>query len=145
MRPMKTRSGWVLAALWAAGLLVSAYLTFEHFTGSQTLVCSEGQVVNCAAVTSSSYAYLMGVPVALLGLVYMAAGNVHFWLLSPRLAALRGQGVGAAYTGLGVLFVLYLIWAELQLRQLCSWCTVVHVVTAALFVIYLTSWLVNRD
>ena len=144
MSPVRTKPGWVLAVLWAVGLAVSGYLTYEHFTGSQSLVCAEGEIVNCAAVTSSAYAYLLGVPVALLGLLYLAAGNVFFWVLAPRLGK-RAAGAGAAYTGLGVLYVFYLIWAELQLRQLCSWCTVVHVVTVALFVIYLTSWLVDRD
>ena len=48
-------------------------------------------------------------------------------------------------TGAGVLFVLYLVWAELvMLGQICSWCTVVHVVTAALFVYYLATWVARR-
>jgi uncharacterized membrane protein len=34
----------------------------------------------------------------------------------------------------GVLFVLYLAWAELcKIDAICLWCTAVHVLTAALF------------
>ena len=38
--------------LGGAGLLVSAYLAYEHFTSSTTLACPETGVVNCAEVTS---------------------------------------------------------------------------------------------
>ena len=40
-----------------------------------------------------------------------------------------------------LLFVLYLVWAEfVMIGQICSWCTVVHVITAVLFVFYLTTF-----
>lgn len=145
MSRARTRGELIVGVLWLVALAVAAYLTFEHFTGSQSLACAEGAVVNCAAVTSSEYAYLFGVPVALLGLLYAAGGTAFAWLVAPRVPLGRGRLLGAAYTGAGVLFVLYLIWAELQLRQLCSWCTVVHVVTIALFVYYLAIWLGGRD
>jgi uncharacterized membrane protein len=36
----------------------------------------------------------------------------------------------------GVLFVVYLVWAELfRIDAICLWCTVVHVVTVALFAV----------
>jgi uncharacterized membrane protein len=35
-----------------------------------------------------------------------------------------------------VVFVLYLVWAELfRIDAICLWCTVVHVVTLALFAV----------
>ena len=53
-----------------AGLAVSAYLTYEHFTASTTLACPETSRVNCVKVTSSSYSAVLGVPVAVLGLAF---------------------------------------------------------------------------
>ena len=124
--------------LWVANLLVSAYLTWEHYNADVVLVCPEGDFVNCASVTTSPWAYLLGIPVALLGLLYNIAG-VAFAFAGRRLGLRRGRLVGLVFTGVGMLFVLYLVWAEfVMIGQICSWCTVVHVITAVLFVYYLT-------
>ncbi|QTE26771.1 vitamin K epoxide reductase family protein [Propioniciclava sp. MC1595] len=126
--------------LWVANLLVSAYLTWEHYNADVVLVCPEGDFVNCASVTTSPWAYLLGIPVALLGLLYNIAG-VAFAFAGRRLGLRRGRLVGLVFTGVGMLFVLYLVWAEfVMIGQICSWCTVVHVITAVLFVFYLTTF-----
>ncbi|MCU1675625.1 MAG: Vitamin epoxide reductase [Frankiales bacterium] len=124
-------------ALSAAGLAVSGYLTYTHFTDAPLLACPEGSFVNCATVTSSAQSMLFGVvPVALAGLTFYAA---MLALTVP--AAWRRTGgtarrlrVGAVALGVGM--VLYLLWAELHVvRALCLWCTVVHVTTFALFLV----------
>lgn len=113
------------------GVLVSAYLTVEHFTSSTTLACPEGATVNCAKVTSSQWSELLGVPVALLGLAYFVVMAV---LVSPpawrqrRLDVVRVVGVVA-----GVLMVFYLVWVELfRVNAICLWCTAVHLLTLVL-------------
>ena len=123
---------------WAAllpavlGLGASIYLTVEHFSSSTTFACPENATVNCQKVTTSSYSHLLGVPVALGGAVYFL---VMVALVSPpawRVAVLDRVRVAAA--GLGVMAVLYLLWAELfRIDALCLWCTVVHVCTVWLF------------
>lgn len=134
--PVPILAGWVL------GALVSGYLTFEHVTSGATLVCAESGVVNCARVTTSAYSTLAGVPVAVLGLGYFLAGCGFAFVLERRLPAALGRGLGAGASGLGMAFVLYLVWAELvPLGQMCAWCTAVHLVAAALFVYYATRWL----
>jgi uncharacterized membrane protein len=126
--------------LWIAALAVSAYLTWAHYAADGTLACAEGSFVNCESVTSSQWAYLFGIPVALLGLLYNVVG-VGFAFVGRRLGLARGRLVGLALTGVGLLFVLYLVWAEfVMIGQICSWCTVVHVITAVLFVFYLTTY-----
>ena len=55
------------------GLALSVYLTYEHYTASATLACSDNGVVNCLQVTTSAQSKVFGIPVALLGLVYFAA------------------------------------------------------------------------
>jgi uncharacterized membrane protein len=48
------------------------------------------------------------------------------WPARARLAAVTS----------GVVFVVYLVWAELfRIDAICLWCTVVHVVTVALFAV----------
>lgn len=139
------RGGWLIRGLWVIGLAVSAYLSYEHVTGSKSLACSDSGVVDCAAVTTSAWAYLFGVPVALLGLGYFVVGNGFAWVVAPRWPLHRQRLVGAALTGVGLLFVLYLVYGEIVLGRICSWCTVVHVVTFVLFTAYFSSWFVNRD
>lgn len=139
------RTPWPALTAWLVGLAVSGYLTFEHYTGSATLACPEGQVLNCEAVTSSDWAYLWGVPVALLGLLYFVAGTVFALVVAPRLPRGRTLASGAALTGVGVAFVLYLIYGEMVLGQICLWCTVVHLITLGLFVYYLVAWWLGRD
>jgi uncharacterized membrane protein len=127
---------WLLGGsllLCLAGVAVSAYLTYEHYSGSTSLACPDTGAVNCVKVTTSSYALLLGAPVALLGLLFFVGLTVlclpqawrseQPWL--PRLRALALLG--------GSVFVLYLVWAELfRLEAICLWCTAVHVDTVLL-------------
>jgi uncharacterized membrane protein len=121
----------IIAALAVAD---SAYLTYAHFTTPTVLYCSTKGFMDCAAVTTSSYSHPFGIPVALVGLVWSVAmlalctpwawGAASPWLRWVRLAA----------TGTGVLTVLYLLWAELvKLRHICQFCTIMQVLSVALF------------
>jgi uncharacterized membrane protein len=122
-----------------AGVAVAAYLSYEHFTASSTLACPDTGAINCVKVTSSSYAAIAGVPVAVLGLVFFVAMTL---LCLPGAWAATGQS-GAALRRVrlvgaivGIVFVLYLIWAELfAIDAICLWCTAVHVLTIALFAV----------
>jgi hypothetical protein len=45
------------------------------------------------------------------------------------------------WAGVGLLFVLYLVYAEIvQLRALCPWCTGVHILTLVIFLLALRLW-----
>ena len=118
------------------GLAVSAYLTVEHYSTSTTLACPESATINCVKVTTSSYSKMVGIPVALLGLLFFIGMTllclpIAWRSANPWLSRLRLAGVT-----LGVVFVVYLVWAELfRIEAICLWCTVVHVVTLALFVV----------
>jgi uncharacterized membrane protein len=126
------RMGTVLSL---AGLAVSGYLTYEHFTGSTSLVCANKGVVNCLAVTTSSYASVAGVPVAVLGLLFFTVMLViqNPWAWDRPEPALRWFRVASAVVGLGT--VVYLLSAELfAIDAICLWCSAVHVLTLLLFV-----------
>ena len=130
------RAAFLLAL---AGLGISAYLTIEHFRGV-ALSCPNSGIVNCTKVTTSPQSHVLGIPVALLGLLFyvvMAAVNLPPAWRSPdrRLAWVR---VALVVAGMG--FVLYLLVAELfVIGAICLWCTGVHVVTFAVFAVVLTS------
>ena len=118
-----------------AGLAVAAYLTYEHYTGSSTLACSDKGIVNCLEVTTSSYSKVAGVPVAVLGLVFFVVMLVlqlpPMWRRpEPLVARVR---LAWAVVGLGT--VVYLLYTELfSIDAICLWCTAVHALTFVVFV-----------
>ncbi len=118
-----------------AGLGVAGYLTYEHFTGSTNLACSDKGIVNCLAVTTSVYSKVAGVPVAVLGLVFFAVMLVlqlpTAWRRTSHL--IRGARVAWSVVGLGT--VVYLLSTELfRIDAICLWCTAVHVLTFVVFI-----------
>lgn len=118
--------------LCVAGLADATYLTFEHYTQSASLLCSDKGTINCLAVTTSSYSDFHGAPVALLGLLYFVGMTALCLPVAWRLPALRWVRMIGATTG--VLFVFYLVWAELfRINAICLWCSGVHVITILLF------------
>ncbi len=124
----------VSLVLCMAGLAVSAFLTYEHYTSSTTLSCPSTGVIDCLKVTESSYATVFGIPVAVLGLLFFVAATPLCMPAAWRspIRALVWVRIGGA--AVGVVFVLYLVWAELfRIDAICLWCTSVHVITVLLF------------
>jgi uncharacterized membrane protein len=120
------------------GLGLSAYLTYEHYTGSTTLACSDNGAVNCLQVTTSAESKVFGIPVALLGLLYFIAMIPALVPAAWRSRAswLRIGRTVAAVVGIG--FVFYLLYAELfSIGKICLYCTGVHAVTVVLFAVIL--------
>ncbi|MEL4505969.1 vitamin K epoxide reductase family protein [Luteococcus sp. H138] len=132
--------------LYLVAFCVAGYLTYEHCTGNATLACSSTGVVDCASVTTSSYSYLFGIPVALLGLLWALASLV-LWAWGRRaLPWARRNPVQLGWLAAGLAFVLYLVWVELvPLGKICSWCTVVHVTVLLLFLLRLTAQILLED
>jgi uncharacterized membrane protein len=123
------------------GLGVSIYLTLTHFSSAVTLSCpAGGGAINCEKVTTSPQSYVLGIPVAVLGLAYfipmlvlclpVAWRSLNRWIHLARLL-LSVAGVG---------MIIYLISAELfTIKAICLWCTSVHVITFLLFVLIVTT------
>jgi uncharacterized membrane protein len=136
-------AGLVICVL---GLADSAYLTYAHYTSAANLACSTKGFIDCAAVTTSSYSHILGFPVSVLGLVYFAFMTP---LMLPvawrsRLRWLRLVRVAASVVGVGM--VLWLVYVELiKLDNLCEYCTGVHVLTFALFVVVAIGTIATAD
>jgi uncharacterized membrane protein len=128
---------WTTFVLALAGLGVSVYLTYAHYTESALAGCTETSgAVNCAKVTTSEQSMVFGIPVAVLGLafyVFMVA------IMSPWAWRARRREIGLlriASLVVGIGFVLYLLYAELfDIGSICLYCTSVHVITFLLFVL----------
>lgn len=119
-----------------AGLGASTYLTLAHYTTASILACNSTGLVDCAAVTTSPQSMVFGIPVAVLGLGWFAAmlglSLPGAWRTTLRWVAPARM----ALAGVGMAFVLYLVYAELLvLHHICLWCTSVHVLTFGLFML----------
>jgi uncharacterized membrane protein len=125
----------VLAVL---GLAVSAYETYAHFNGNHLAGCPTGGggTFNCSAVITSSQSMVFGIlPVAILGLAFYVVAVPLFspWAWRAEWRAVHQLRLASVIVGMG--FVMYLIYAELQIGSICEYCTGVHVVTFLLFCI----------
>jgi uncharacterized membrane protein len=113
-----------IAGLALLGLAISIYLTWVHYAGIEP-VCTG--ISDCERVQSSSYAELVGIPVAVLGIVGYAA-----ILVSLRLPV----EVTALLAYLAVAFSAYLTWAELfRIDAICQWCVASALATLAIAVL----------
>jgi uncharacterized membrane protein len=130
---------WVVGlVLTLLGFGVSAYLTYEHYTGSTSLSCpaaSSHGVVNCLKVTTSPWSMEHGIPVAVLGLVFFAIMGVlqSPWAWRSPLLAVRAGRILWCLVGLGA--AIKLIYDEIyKIDAICEWCTSVHAFTFLIFV-----------
>ncbi|MFZ0250521.1 MAG: vitamin K epoxide reductase family protein [Acidimicrobiales bacterium] len=128
---------WVPATslgLSLAALAISSYLTVAHYTDPAALACPDTGIVNCALVTTSSWSVLLGVPLAVLGLVWAAAMTGLTLPWSWRARARWVDGTRLVLSGAGAAMVLYLVYVELfRIGAICLWCTAMHVTAVCLF------------
>ncbi len=125
---------WLLVLL---GLGVSGYLAYVEVT-HVTAVC--GPIGECNIVQSSPYATLLGIPVALFGMLFYLAVGVLLWVMTSG-GTWQDTAVWAlvGLTAVGVLFSIYLTWLELMvIRAICAWCLTSAVVTGLMLL--LTTW-----
>lgn len=125
------------AALATIGIGVAGYLTYVHYAGLQP-VC--GISHGCETVQTSQYAYLAGIPVALLGLLTYICVLASACSRSER-AMLIGFGlslVACAFSG-------YLTYREVfTIHAICSWCVSSAIVFTLLAAVSSIRLLANR-
>lgn len=128
--------GWLpvtALVLCILGLADSAYQTYTHYSGSGLLGCSASGDP-CVLVQHSAEAYVFGIPVAVLGMVFYAfmTAICSPWAWRSAAPTVGWLRLGSVVAGMG--FVLYLIYAELvEIGLICPYCTSVHIITFLLF------------
>ena len=120
------------AALTLAGVAIAGYLTYIHYAGIDP-ACSTG---GCEKVQSSQYSELVGIPVALLGLIgYVSIGIA---LVVPGEA---GRAAAAFLALIGFGYSAYLTYLELfEIDAICQWCVASAVVMTALAATTTVRW-----
>jgi uncharacterized membrane protein len=114
------------------GLGVSIYLTFVHFSAAQ-LVCSVGGAIDCERVLGSGYGVIAGTAVP------TSAAGIAWFTVAVALAVLRNRRAQVAWSVIGLLTVVYLVFVEIvQLGAICIWCTVAHAMVVVIFLLAVT-------
>lgn len=107
----------LIAVLAVGGVLVSSVSLHHHYGTSQTSYCDFGESFNCDIVNRSIYSAILGVPVALIGII----GYLGLLALATFYRSKAGTPVLlliASLAGLG--FALYLTYIEGFV--LAAWC-----------------------
>src|SRR5215471_4533398 len=128
----------LLLMLSLVGAVIAIYLTAVHYENAP-LLCSTRGLIDCSRVLSSPYSVVPGtsVPITVPGLFWCAVSAalaiVGLRLLRPQVQH-RIQLAQFAWSLLGMLTVLYLVYVELVLlHTICAWCTGLHVVILITF------------
>ena len=134
----------ITATLALAGFFVALYLSLWKLGVVGNLACGTG---GCEYVQTSSYAVLLGVPVAFYGVAgYLALLVVSLAGLSRWAARREPTLVLLVLSGLGVAFSAYLTYLEAAvIHAWCRWCLVSAGIIAAIFVTTLVGVRGSRD
>lgn len=133
--PLTYTKTWAIPLLSLVGLGIAAYLAYVEITHAEA-IC--GPIGECNIVQSSSYARILGIPVAVLGVLhYLAIGAL--WAgqryLGGRWANLTTLGL-LGLTIFGTLFSIYLTGLEIfVVSAICTWCLGSAVTTTILMLL----------
>jgi uncharacterized membrane protein len=133
---MKFPSEWTLrrliAFVAALGVGVAVYITIADSGGGAPTCLAGGS--GCETVADSSYSHLLGVNVAVFGIVAYVLLLASAFLVSDA-ARLGGFVVSLGSFG----FSLYLTWIELfKIEAICEWCVASAVLMTILFLLNAT-------
>jgi uncharacterized membrane protein len=108
-----------MSVLALGGVAIAAYLLTVRLLGGAP-AC--GPVPGCDTVAASPYATVLGLPVALFGVMFsivLAAATLAWWRTGDRRALYAAYGLGL----LGIVAVAYLTYLELfVIEAICIWC-----------------------
>jgi uncharacterized membrane protein len=109
-----------VAVLALVGAGIAAYLTYARYADA-TIACATG---GCETVQESDYAEIVGLPVAVLGLI----GYVAIFL-TALFAGELARVAGAALALAGLVFSAYLVLVQaFAIEAFCQWCLASDVV-----------------
>ncbi|HLZ62639.1 MAG TPA: vitamin K epoxide reductase family protein [Ktedonosporobacter sp.] len=127
---------WLILSV--AGIGISIYLTIVHYSGAG-LVCSTTGLINCERVLSSPYSLVpfTSIPITIPGMLWFLVSGTLGFIGWRGLAQLRPLSIAeVAWSGLGLLSIFYLVYAEIvKVQAICVWCTVVHLLILSMLLI----------
>lgn len=121
------RLQWASGILAVIGLGIAGYLTYVHYFALEPLCLTGG----CEQVQTSKYSELMGIPVALLGVI-----GYLLILGSLFMRGDLGRLLGLIFAFIGLGYSLYLTYLELfVIDAICQWCVASAIILVIITVI----------
>ena len=132
------RFGVALTVLALLGLGIASYLLAARVLG-EAPAC--GPVKGCETVAASEYATIVGVPVALFGVIFslvLVGACLAWWRRADRRSLYLAYGLGLA----GIIAVVYLTYLELfVIEAICVWCvTYAITIVTGWAIVAFTAW-----
>ena len=126
----------------AVGFIDATYLTTQHFLGVP-VACSI--LKGCEQVTTSQFAVILGIPVALLGSIYYLTILILsiIYLDSRKINILN---IIAKIAPLGFLASLYFVYLQIfVIKAICLYCMISAITSTLLFIFSLILWKHNKN
>lgn len=121
-RPINYGRVWAIPLLSLIGLGIAIYLAYVEVTQVEA-VC--GPIGQCNLVQSSSYARIMGIPIAVLGVLFYLT-VIALWVVQPYVSRQWANLLALGLIGLtlmGTIFSIYLTLLEIfVIHAICAWC-----------------------
>jgi len=132
----------VLIVLGIIAFLTSLYLVNNHYDVSTGSFCDFGATISCSLVNTSIYSEFLNVPVAFMGALWATFLMLIAWWTMEKRSYLLALILWSVF-GLGA--VIYFIIAEIILKALCPFCTLVHVIVLASLIISLALYTKEKN
>ena len=137
-RLRRIHPGVILAVLDVIGLLIALYLSTVELGGGVPYC---GPLHGCETVAASEYSKILGIPVAVYGVV------LSLVLLTLAIAWIRTNkpallDVHYGLSLIGVIFEVYFLTLQIfVIRAVCIWCTLYGLSLIARFAVALVIWM----
>ena len=136
--PNKMKTKIFLLFLTVLGIFDAAYLSLEHFVGTIPLCPANsplGNFIDCGKVLTSPYATILGIPVALIGLIYYFI-LLYTILKMPKFLILLAL--------LALLASSYFMSIQLFiLHSICLYCSFSAIINVTVFLLVVTQFIKN--
>ncbi|ASI13358.1 vitamin K epoxide reductase [Candidatus Mancarchaeum acidiphilum] len=113
---------YILIILLIVGIVDEIYESYIYFS-PKSLVCPDTGIINCGVVLSSSYATVIGIPLAILGLTWVIVA-----LVITLYTKLQRTFVPYLWIAFGALGVAYSIIAQSLIGKICIYCTLLDTI-----------------
>src|SRR5690349_4327280 len=139
---MSSKSRTLLLVFALTGLVASTISSYVHYKlltdPGYSSFCDVSATVSCTQAYLSRYGSLMGVPVALAGVIFFAVAALLAGPAGSAKSRARENAAGYLFlwSTIGLAFVMYLAWASyIQLGLFCILCAITYVSVVALFIV----------
>lgn len=122
----------IISTIGVLCMFVSLYLIYDHFKDEDSSFCDVGAHISCSKVRRSIFSELFNVPIAIFGLLFnfiITIISLIAMQIPPKQSSNINNYIGFIFylNTFGVVFIFYLISAEVYLGALCPFCTVLHI------------------